>query len=190
MTSYRGEAAQNVLNALREINLAELPPDSEPGRTKLVLEIVTNQLTSFRNIIKSKVTESISPGCKFRNLAALAHAVVGPTMVKPTLQLYIRLAFIRWHVVNYPKIEEEFWPKVDETLQKWRTDFTTRTELDSAFNQLYNADKVEYGDPALSEFSVIEARNVPDWQVTLSTHAKRVIAPSKSRKRRRGNDKP
>lgn len=71
-----------------------------------------------------------------RNIADLTHSLVSNSPAVPTLQLYMRIAFLvsfrlvcfhvlhcdcnaqRWHLATYPDVD--YWTKVDETLARWR----------------------------------------------------------------------
>ncbi|KZP30360.1 hypothetical protein FIBSPDRAFT_946085 [Athelia psychrophila] len=140
--SYRGKAAESVLDVMRELHITELPPTKETGQ----------------------ITESLKLDSATRNIAALTNTVIGKSRVKATLQLYICLAFIRFHVVNYPDIEDEhFWVRVDQTLEEWRKD-TTEVELNQTHNDMYLADKELYGDLSASEFRVTDISSIEGWQ--------------------------
>lgn len=51
--------------------------------------------------VSSQISDSVKPDSVTRNIAALANVVIGKTRVKPTLQLYIRLAFIVSHMHSF-----------------------------------------------------------------------------------------
>ncbi|KZP11280.1 hypothetical protein FIBSPDRAFT_962383 [Athelia psychrophila] len=162
--SYRGKAAESVLDVMRELHITELPPTKETGQVETVLTSIGSALTGMRNVLKTKITESLKLDSATRNIAALTNTVIGKSRVKATLQLYICLAFIRFHVVNYPDIEDEhFWVRVDQTLEEWRKD-TTEVELNQTHNDMYLADKELYGDLSASEFRVTDISSIEGWQ--------------------------
>ncbi|KZP29459.1 hypothetical protein FIBSPDRAFT_815986 [Athelia psychrophila] len=184
INSYRGKASESLLEAMRELEIAEIPPTKETGQVKILITSISSTLTGQRNVLKTKISDSLKPESPTRNIAALANAVIGKSRIKPTLQLYIRLAFIRFHVVNYPSIEDEnFWIRVDQTMEDWRSASLTAVEITQAYNNMYSADKELYGDPATSSFRVTDISLLEGWQLVMNTYSSSVAAGLGKRKR-------
>jgi len=45
-------------------------------------------------IVVYQIVESLEPSSKMRNIADLCHALISQTHIQPTLQLYMRIAFL------------------------------------------------------------------------------------------------
>ncbi|KAF8070146.1 hypothetical protein FPV67DRAFT_1623661 [Lyophyllum atratum] len=171
-TSYRGNGPEHILKAMRELNVRDLPPEKEVTHVKAILAVIKTTLTSFRNVVKDKIKASLEPDSPTRNIADLTHAIVNNTPVKATAQHYIRIAFLRWHVLKYESLSDnEWWPRVDKTLDGWRSKLKDATEIAGAFNNMYQQDIQAYGDPANTSHTVIEPRDVVPWIKTVNTHA-------------------
>ncbi|KIM84497.1 hypothetical protein PILCRDRAFT_6152 [Piloderma croceum F 1598] len=102
----------------------------------------------------------------------------------------MRLAFLRWHILNYANLDgDKWWLKVDDNLVTWRSQFKTEVALSAAFSSTYNEDKEKFGDPASSGIKVVEVQKLDGWQTTLNAHARNVVpAASNSTKRKRTDE--
>ncbi|KAJ7509363.1 hypothetical protein B0H11DRAFT_2427747 [Mycena galericulata] len=133
ITAYRGlSMAEHLLKAMRDSNLAELPAEEETSHCEM-----------------TAVKESLETDSDTENIAALADKLLRGTKVKATVQFYIRLAFIRFVMTDYPWLTEEtFWLQVDELIQKYRKECETEEELDAFYNFIYQKDLSDHRDPA------------------------------------------
>ncbi|KDQ56514.1 hypothetical protein JAAARDRAFT_36008 [Jaapia argillacea MUCL 33604] len=63
VSSYRGaDGPSAVLDAMRELNIAGLPPAKETGRCDVILAAIAKAQTDCRCSVKSKHTLSLKPG--------------------------------------------------------------------------------------------------------------------------------
>ncbi|KAJ7745182.1 hypothetical protein DFH07DRAFT_963395 [Mycena maculata] len=109
----------------------------------------------------------------FRNIAALSHRLIKGTPIKPTVQLYQRVALIRWCLKQYPELDDEdFWPKVDKTIAMFRKD-QRQEQIDICFNTIYENNNAAYRDPATTNHKTVDDA-IPEWQKTLRKHANKV----------------
>ncbi|KAJ7050746.1 hypothetical protein C8F01DRAFT_1263631 [Mycena amicta] len=166
------DAAVHIANSMRETYQSIVPAADDVARMPTVLKYVNKKLTSYRNVIKSKIEESCDEGW---SIAKLAHALVGkgPSASRAPLQVYLRVAFWKWVYVNYPELEvNKFWIKVDSVLSSFRK--KTAVDCTNAMNRLYDMDKQKYSDPTNDNaFPVADPSTIPAWQLTLFRHAAR-----------------
>ncbi|KAJ7044425.1 hypothetical protein C8F04DRAFT_1174855 [Mycena alexandri] len=161
--------------------------------------VVSTKATHYRNILKAQVKTLLEPKSDPKNIANLADKLLHGTSMKHTLQFYLRLAFIRWVVVQYPWLTEEtFWIQVDQAIKKKSQECKTKEELDKLYNFIYEQDIRAHGDPATTEHQVTEFNAaMPSWYVPVRTQAGKIQpnpknpqlllsagAPSGSKKRR------
>ncbi|KAF7367439.1 hypothetical protein MSAN_00806600 [Mycena sanguinolenta] len=210
LSAYRGpKASEHILNAMRDCKISELPPDSDTTSVQSVLSSIGERATHYRNVIKTTVASSLQHGSPLKNIAALTSKLVQGSTLKATSQLYIRLAFIRYIMVEYPWLNEEtFWLKVDEVIAQNSKSCETEKELNKLYNLFYKEDIMKHGDPATtahktSEFSEVDG----GWQGVIRKHSVTVLPnpkggqillkayqtwlaaqPTESRKRRRTDD--
>ncbi|KAJ6612632.1 hypothetical protein B0H10DRAFT_2436903 [Mycena sp. CBHHK59/15] len=180
LTAYRGlKLNEHILTGLRECNVAELPPNSEPLKVEVVLAKIGKQVTHIRNDTKAAVKQSLKRGSDLENIANLAAKVIQGTKIKATLQLYIRLATIRFVMVNYPVFvgTDAFWLKVDDVLDKNSKQSATQAELDVLYNCYYDDDMAEYGDPAKTSHQTVESNetDTTSWQGVMRKHSANVL---------------
>ncbi|KAJ7473597.1 hypothetical protein B0H11DRAFT_2282476 [Mycena galericulata] len=95
------------------------------------------------------------------NIAALSHNLIKSTNSLIDMSTYIL----------YSALDDGFWPKVDETIAKFRKDSNNQDEFNLCFNTIYEDDKEVHGDPAKTDFKTVESEGVPGWQATLRKHA-------------------
>ncbi|KAJ7193154.1 hypothetical protein GGX14DRAFT_577511 [Mycena pura] len=184
--------AEHILLAMCDYHTSILPSKDSIGRNEIVLGEIRAQLTSFRNVIKTKVKTSMEKtsngsASSHRNIADLARAVTanvtGGFVV--TIYTYLRLALIRWVTKEYPGLKsEEFWPRVNESLLTMRT---SRTEAE--FIRFYNLDQTEYGQAqdSITKMTLADISTLPQWVQDLGKHAAKVttILPGQGTKRAR-----
>jgi len=107
------------------------------------------------------------------------------------VQLYLRLAFLRWDIINYKELDgDAWWLKVDDTLSSFRSKFVTELAISAAFTDLYHKDKAQFGDPAVSGIKAAEVRDLDSWQVVLQAHARNVVPPKQKLESKKRKDRP
>ncbi|KAJ7477105.1 hypothetical protein B0H11DRAFT_2234583 [Mycena galericulata] len=124
-----------------------LPEEDDTVAVDLVLAKIRDKGTHYRNVYKTKVKESMEKDSAIENIAALSHNLIKSTN------------------------DDGFWPKVDETIAKFRKDSNNQDEFNLCFNTIYEDDKEVHGDPAKTDFKTVESEGVPGWQATLRKHA-------------------
>ena len=98
--------------ALRELNVADIPPAHETGRCDEVLKVISKALTDCRCHMKEKVSGMFrnafhhilmqiqiaatlgSSDDVSKDIASLTTAILSRTKVKATVLIYLRIAFI------------------------------------------------------------------------------------------------
>ncbi|KAJ3859038.1 hypothetical protein EV359DRAFT_68510 [Lentinula novae-zelandiae] len=155
----------NVLAAMRQLNVSNLPPSSETGRVDVVLEVIKKGMTDAHHNVKEKITLSVKNSASlYRDIAALTQACIGCSKAKPMAALFVRIAFLRWQVAQHPTSNmDKFWDKVDEALNKYRTEFKTAIELNDAFSTIYEEDQRTYGEPDLVSHPQVAVRDLDQW---------------------------
>ncbi|KAJ7227802.1 hypothetical protein C8J57DRAFT_1252331 [Mycena rebaudengoi] len=181
-TSYRGVFyAEHILKAMREIGVAGIPSDAEVEARDIVLTAIRNKSISHRNVLKTKLKASTDKKSDMRNIAVLASKVAAGSKIQLTVQLYQRLAFLRFCLTSYPGLsDDDFWPKVDEVIDDYRRNRANKTELDQVFNEIYETDKTTYGDPADTEIRTVDSQD--GINMTISKHAGNIEPVRKKRK--------
>ncbi|KAJ6608002.1 hypothetical protein B0H10DRAFT_1816702, partial [Mycena sp. CBHHK59/15] len=124
---------------------------------------------------------SLEPNSETQNIAALANKLLAGTKLKATAQFYVRLAFIRFVMTQYPWLTEEtFWLQVDELIEQNRKDCKTPEELDACipclhpafYNFIYQKDVKTHGDPADTPYKTVEFNaSATSWQAILHKHS-------------------
>ncbi|KAJ7756799.1 hypothetical protein DFH07DRAFT_773025 [Mycena maculata] len=164
--------------AMRERHVADLPEEDDIVAVNLLLASIWSKGTSQRNIYKTNVKKSMESRSTFRNVAVLSHRLI------KGYQAY-GSALPCWCLKQYPELnDEDFWPKVDETIAMFRKD-QTQEQIDICFNTIYEDDKAAYGDPATADHKTVDDA-IPDWQKTLRKHANKVQTTPAQKKHRIG----
>ncbi|KAF8237495.1 hypothetical protein L208DRAFT_1375570 [Tricholoma matsutake] len=104
------------------------------------------------------IDDSMAVDSPTYNIAELTQAVLKKTSVPPTLQLYMHLAVLCWHFLQYP----------------------------DTFNNIYNEDKAKFGDPANTSHQATDLKHVPDWIVVVNNHASKVLGGQTKKKKGKG----
>ncbi|KAJ6615573.1 hypothetical protein B0H10DRAFT_2255722 [Mycena sp. CBHHK59/15] len=183
LSAYRGLCfAEHILKAMREANILDLPPEEETANVDLVLARIRTKATHYRNIVKAAIQTSLEPKSDLENIANLTDKVLHGTSVKATLQFYVRLAFIRWVMVEYPWLSEEtFWLQVDEVIKTNSKKCTTKAELDVFYNLIYQQDIADHDDPANSPHQTAEFNpSATTWQGIVLKHSAKVLLNPKN----------
>ncbi|KAF8224021.1 hypothetical protein L208DRAFT_1381219 [Tricholoma matsutake] len=116
-----------------------------------------------------KINDSMAINSPTRNIAELTQAVLKKTTVPPMLQVYIHLAVLFWHFIQYPE-----WMK----LLNYGNHLT--------FNNIYNEDKAKFGNPANTSHQATDPKHVPDWIIAVNNHASKVLGGQAKRKKGKG----
>ncbi|KAI4520327.1 hypothetical protein K523DRAFT_421977 [Schizophyllum commune Tattone D] len=179
LNSYRGKnIGELVYKFLRLRNIADLPSETDHVGKKILYSAINDILSNFRCETKKKVVLSLDPDSPLANIADLTAAIISPlTGAVPTLELFARIAFLRFHVRHYGHLDEQlFWRKVDYTLQSWTTsEFKTADALNGAFTQMYHDDQVFMNRRAAeSTVEAVDAKDIPSWMNLLMDLGKEV----------------
>ncbi|KIK02141.1 hypothetical protein K443DRAFT_131972 [Laccaria amethystina LaAM-08-1] len=182
--AYCGNVPKHIMPAMRDLKVDDMPPIKEVARLNLLCKLIDKFLTDCHNAVKEKIKNSLSVDSPTCNIADLTHAVISNTPVQPTLQLYMRMAFLRWCYVQYAHIvpDDGWWLMVDETIENFRTKLKDEYKISQTFNNLYQKDKLEYGNPADSSHQVIKPKDIVSWQSTVNMQAAQVQGKTKKRR--------
>ncbi|KAJ7015730.1 hypothetical protein C8F04DRAFT_1284919 [Mycena alexandri] len=180
LRAYRGlHLSEHVMKVMRASNVLDLPPEEESTNVDRVLSKVSNKATNYRNVLKNH------PKSDLENIANLADKLLHGTTMKHTLQFYLRLAFIRWVMVQYPWLTEEtFWIQVDELIKKNSQDCKTKVEPRPV--RIYPilsfpTDIRVHGDPANTDHQVVEFNaSMPSWYTSVRTQAANILPNPKN----------
>ncbi|THU81999.1 hypothetical protein K435DRAFT_808640 [Dendrothele bispora CBS 962.96] len=182
LTSYLGDIAKNVIDALRVLGVAELPGAHEVGKLTVVQHSVKKFNTSDRYQIKSKIAKGIKNNS---DIATLTSAIVGEKSksIAITAALYRRVAFLRWAATEFKSSSgDKWWDDVDMCLLELRTAFQgDAVGLHEVFETRYHEDIEMYGDPA-NTGSIISITDIPAHQATLDSYAAKVTPKSSTTK--------
>ncbi|KAF9541559.1 hypothetical protein CPC08DRAFT_650501 [Agrocybe pediades] len=173
---------------MRDVNTRDLPAESQVMECSEVLTTIGAALTGFRNVMKTKIRASLSPDNQdTRNVADLTDALISNVGLNHTLQLYMRVAVLRWVAESYPQAVEKYWEKVDEVLETWRKDAANQQHLISCFNRVYEQDILKYGKPSDTTYTVHASNSAHAWVQQIDRYATQVSsAPGvRANKRRR-----
>ncbi|KIJ92375.1 hypothetical protein K443DRAFT_13657 [Laccaria amethystina LaAM-08-1] len=137
--AYRGDAPKHIMAAMRSLNIGDMPPDKEVVRLDMLHKLIVKFLTDCCNTLKEKIKNSLAVDSSTRNIADLTHAVISNTLIQPTLQHYMWMAFLHWCYVKYAnKVQDDgWWLKVDESLENFCTELKDELKISQAFNSLY-----------------------------------------------------
>ncbi|KAJ7202933.1 hypothetical protein C8J57DRAFT_1485865 [Mycena rebaudengoi] len=171
---------QEAMAAMRLIPIAELPAACETGRTDACGAIMGKAMTDKRCHLKTSIEKTlpeppaVTDGEKAgkdsvkpvaRDIASLTRACIAKTPIKPTAEMYQRVAFIRHCAVKFAKsgkTDADFWPDVDNRLIKYRKAWADKEAEQSFWKRLYDKDKLIYGEPD-SKFPVTAVGSVDKW---------------------------
>ncbi|THU77875.1 hypothetical protein K435DRAFT_890131, partial [Dendrothele bispora CBS 962.96] len=91
LASYSGKIPGAVIDAMRCCGIEDMPDDSQPAKLTKLTTYIGSQVSSGKNLLKTKVNESLKD---FSNIADLAKAVIGKQSIPLTKELCVRLAFL------------------------------------------------------------------------------------------------
>ncbi|KAJ2927580.1 hypothetical protein H1R20_g9519, partial [Candolleomyces eurysporus] len=186
ISAYRGTLDTQVLGAMRALAIKDLPPQDDTHNTKLILKEIGLALTSSRSTVKSLISQSRSKSSSLKNIASLVTAVVRDTQVPHTLQLYRRVAFLRWLMEAYPEnTASDWWIKVDEKLAKTYQELSSELEIDRLFDQVYEDDVAKFGDPRDIGAQFVEPAALPGWLQVVDQYSTHVVAQKSRAKKRK-----
>ncbi|KAK0231659.1 hypothetical protein EDD85DRAFT_956445 [Armillaria nabsnona] len=128
-------SASSIVQALWVNNAKNLPAEEDAAGGNVLLSFISEELSSICLTVKTKLNDTISmqDGDEDHNIAVVMAKLVGNSKkntIPITLQLYMCLAIIHWHLVNYPTMAKEN---------------QEQTQYTRALNRIYEADKIEYG---------------------------------------------
>ncbi|KAL1680685.1 hypothetical protein EV122DRAFT_250411 [Schizophyllum commune] len=87
-----------VIEAMREVKVAEMP-DPSGVEDPMLASFIRAKLTTYRSQVKTKVVASLASG---RHIADLTASIVhSESAVRPTVEMFRRVALLRWHAVEY-----------------------------------------------------------------------------------------
>ncbi|KAJ7347139.1 hypothetical protein DFH08DRAFT_961511 [Mycena albidolilacea] len=168
---------EHILKAMRECNVKNLLEEDDIIAVGLVLALICSKGTHYQNTFKTKVKASMAHNSSMCDIATLSHKLLKDTGVKPTVQFYQCVAFIRWCLSNYPNLsEEDFWPKgVDNSIAMFRHQHKTQEELDAyVFSSVLLHFMLMIIQPEDTDLTTVDFSTTPDWQVTLGEHTKNI----------------
>ncbi|TRM55332.1 hypothetical protein BD626DRAFT_528174 [Schizophyllum amplum] len=166
LSSYRASnGPELIIRAMREANVSDLPDASGSDDAELS-SYIRGQLTTYRSQIKGKVFQSLDKQSPLHNLADLTGAILhSESAAKVTLQMFMRVACLRWHAMKYPADDSEvdWWRAVDETLAFNKKNLT-QVNLERANKKYYDDDIAVTGkNPADSKVQAVDPSTVPKW---------------------------
>ncbi|KAJ3523148.1 hypothetical protein NMY22_g11575 [Coprinellus aureogranulatus] len=165
-----------VLATLRALNVTGIPPEQDQGRAQVVLKVITKALTDARHQVKEEIQASLQSyaehgkGAPGADIASLTHACIGSAKTKATLGLFMRVAFLRWVMAEYPSKTSKFWDEVDIHLSEIRRRKKTAVERETAAKIIYDDDLEKYG-PLNLEFAPTSSERLEEWIKTINRYA-------------------
>ncbi|KAI5888158.1 uncharacterized protein SCHCODRAFT_01174222 [Schizophyllum commune H4-8] len=187
ITAYRGNnAAELVIRAMRANNVPDMP-DPSGHDDDLLASFIRGELTTFRSQIKAKVFHSLDHSCAYHNVADLTASIIqSENAARPTVQMFMRFAFLRWHAENYAD-HSDWWQAVDDTLLEYKRTLS-QPELEVTFNRHYQDDVGSPHDPTNAKHPIrssvraVEPSSIPRWIQQIFDLAKESVC-AKKRKR-------
>ncbi|KAJ3804778.1 hypothetical protein F5876DRAFT_82626 [Lentinula aff. lateritia] len=184
---------QKIVDAMREMKIPDLPPAHETGRCKVISAECGGALIHGRHAIKEKISASIGPKT---DIAILVRQIIQGTKSRPTLALYIRIAFLRRVFIDTEdaKLKQEreaaekasestgvtldnFWGIVDKKLESYRTQVPDTAIRFEVYKGIYDDDvKLFPRDSSLGADLVVHEKDVEPW--ILSIQARSQYLPS------------
>ncbi|KAJ3913390.1 hypothetical protein F5877DRAFT_83855 [Lentinula edodes] len=193
---------QKIVDTMREMKILDLPPAHETGRCKVISAECGGALIHGRHAIKEKISASIGPKT---DIAILVRQIIQGTKSRPTLALYIRIAFLG--LSNEQKLQrrvfidtedaklkqereaaekasestgvtlDDFWGIVDKKLESYRTQVPDTAIRFEVYKGIYDDDvKLFPWDSSLGADLVVREKDVEPW--ILSIQARSQYLPS------------
>ncbi|THU97831.1 hypothetical protein K435DRAFT_965259 [Dendrothele bispora CBS 962.96] len=183
LSSYSGKVSDAVIHAMRDVGIRDVPPQNETALLRDLKTLINEKLTGDKSLLKKKIKDSLSPNSKYRNLALLTKNIIGNHNIPLTVELYIRIAFLRSVAVaidmdpSHPGHRDggKFWEEVDIALLDIRS-AKNADNVTGTFIQLYQNDIKTFGAPENSGLKVAPA--LPHQKI-IDTCATEVDTPSK-----------
>ncbi|KAJ3871215.1 hypothetical protein F5051DRAFT_446490 [Lentinula edodes] len=194
--------SQFYQDTMREMKISDLPPAHETGRCKVISAECGGALIHGRHAIKEKISASIGPKT---DIAILVRQIIQGTKSRPTLALYIRIAFLG--LSNEQKLQrrvfidtkdaklkqereaaekasestgvtlDDFWGIVDKKLESYRTQVPDTAIRFEVYKGIYDDDvKLFPRDSSLGADLVVREKDVEPW--ILSIQARSQYLPS------------
>ncbi|KAJ7501226.1 hypothetical protein B0H11DRAFT_1908533 [Mycena galericulata] len=170
----------SILDAMRTLQVKDLPPAMETGRCDVVLKYIGKALTDKRFLIKKQIFVSLN-GKEKVDIAKLTRLCISASPARPTLPMYQRIAFLRSIAVQFKKdgvkdtagkpgtddAGDSFWNAVDNKLAKYHKSYPIKEDIQLMWEKHYREDLAENGLPDAS-IPITEARNLDAWLKTLN----------------------
>ncbi|PPQ96976.1 hypothetical protein CVT26_006432 [Gymnopilus dilepis] len=179
ITSYRGNIADTVIDAMGELNVHNLPDQSDSARVKKVLSEIGRVLTIYRSAMKNKLKASLELDSSTKNIADLTHALIGDTP-RDCLAGDTSAEDAPATAAS----DDQFWLMVDNTIEELRKACKTEKEIKDIFLLTYEEDKVKYGFPEVSGRKAVEQQALPQWQKVVAKCVKGVLGVKTAKKRK------
>ncbi|KAH6905395.1 hypothetical protein BKA70DRAFT_1292980 [Coprinopsis sp. MPI-PUGE-AT-0042] len=190
---YRGQGMDTAtVGLMRDLKVNGLPPSQQPSQIQVITSAVNSEFTYFRSTMKSKIIASLEPNSQTGNIANLTANLLSTTTIRPTLQLYLRVAFLRWAYLDAEKHETEsgapateiYWEWVDKALLENLAEFPSKREMTEALNGIYKSDIKRWGSPALTHHQTVEPKDVEAWLSSVDAAAAKTLPGKVSKKKR------
>ncbi|KAJ7444264.1 hypothetical protein B0H11DRAFT_1931200 [Mycena galericulata] len=131
----------SILDAMRTLQVKDLPPAMETGRCDVVLKYIGKALTDKRFLIKKQIFASLN-GKEKVDIAKLTRLCISASPARPTLPMYQRIAFLRSIAVQFKKdgvkdtagkpgtddAGDSFWNAVDNKLAKYHKSYPIKED--------------------------------------------------------------
>ncbi|KAJ7442084.1 hypothetical protein B0H11DRAFT_2251709 [Mycena galericulata] len=161
----------SILDAMRTLQVKDLPPAMETGRCDVVLKYIGKALTDKRFLIKKQIFTSLN-GKEKVDIAKLTRLCISASPARPTLPMYQRIAFLDGvkDTVGKPGTDDagdSFWNAVDNKLAKYHKSYPIKEDRQLMWEKHYREDLTENGLPDAS-IPITEARNLDAWLKTLN----------------------
>ncbi|KAK0463304.1 hypothetical protein IW261DRAFT_1576020 [Armillaria novae-zelandiae] len=174
-TSYVGpDIPEKVLLAMHANKTSDLPSKQDIiGKEKVIKEI-NSALSDAHHWMKARLLDTLKKtGSTTGNIGAVTGKILGGSGILATLQLHMRVAVVRWHLVHFPSLlPKKFWPHVDDflaqALEKGHSNYTM------VLNKMYKLDIAEYSTHDMAKFPVLDLLNASDrvdkWTATANIY--------------------
>ncbi|KAJ7737210.1 hypothetical protein B0H14DRAFT_3516346 [Mycena olivaceomarginata] len=181
---YAGTVEDAIIVAMTSSNVPDVP-DADGPEHAVFLGRVGHEVTNGRYAMKKRIIASLTDK-ELENIAKLAEDLLHYTdgKVRPTLGLYMRLAFIRSHLARKHG-EKEFWYKVDDELETFRKGGPGM--LLSSLEVIYDDDIEEHGKPEDARIPLGDQVHSgdPKWLQRINTEASKIKRAVKKQGKKR-----
>ncbi|KAK7012713.1 hypothetical protein R3P38DRAFT_1580776 [Favolaschia claudopus] len=187
---YSGNLS-SIIMTVAETNVKQMPKDDD--EQDALASWLNKEINNARYQIKKTIAESLNPGNELKNIAVLTDRLFSKLGkdFKPTLSVYMRLAFIRAEIAKNHKADK-FWGIVDDELEGMHKHGPAGFVDD--LTTVYEEDVENHGDPANSKCAPsteMVGDKKPRWYQSLHDNVskiQRIKARIAATKRKRGDD--